>query len=183
MKHLRFLLSKIFFINLFKALFYGVLLVVFVLFGLRIATHHNDYLEVPDLTSIPFDRAVVILAEQGLRYEVLDSAKFNPDAPPLSILDHTPGFGDEVKVNRKIYLTVNPSGYGKVSVPNIIQITKRNAVSTLKAVGLDVGKITFRDNIGKNMVLEMRFEGAKIEAGATVPKTSKIDLVLGNGKR
>jgi len=101
----------------------------------------------------------------------------------LSILDHTPGFGDEVKVNRKIYLTVNPSGYGKVSVPNIIQITKRNAVSTLKAVGLDVGKITFRDNIGKNMVLEMRFEGAKIEAGATVPKTSKIDLVLGNGKR
>jgi beta-lactam-binding protein with PASTA domain len=158
MKHLRFLLSKIFFINLFKALFYGVLLVVFVLFGLRIATHHNDYLEVPDLTSIPFDRAVVILAEQGLRYEVLDSAKFNPEAPPLSILDHTPGFGDEVKVNRKIYLT-------------------------LKAVGLDVGKITFRDNIGKNMVLEMRFEGAKIEAGATVPKTSKIDLVLGNGKR
>ncbi|MGA0414782.1 MAG: PASTA domain-containing protein [Flavobacteriaceae bacterium] len=183
MKNLRFLWSKAFILSLFKAGLITVGLVAFTLLGLRVATHHNRYLTVPDLKAVPFDRAQLILEEQGLRFEVLDSAKFNPEVPALSILEHIPGPGEEVKVNRKIYLTVNPSGYRAVSVPNIIQITKRNAASTLKAVGLEVGKITYRDNIGKDMVLEMRFEGAKIEPGTPLPKTSKIDLVLGNGKR
>ncbi|MDC1402770.1 serine/threonine protein kinase, partial [Flavobacteriaceae bacterium] len=38
-------------------------------------------------------------------------------------------------------------------------------------------------NIGKDMVLEIRYEGEKIAPGVILPKTSKIDLVLGNGKR
>jgi hypothetical protein len=33
------------------------------------------------------------------------------------------------------------------------------------------------------MVLEIQFQGKKIEPGVLLPKTSKIDLVLGNGKR
>ncbi len=78
---------------------------------------------------------------------------------------------------------MNPSGYRKISVPNIIQITKRNAESMLKAVGLEVGKITYRDNIGKEMVLEIRYQGKKIAPGSVLPKTTKIDLILGNGNR
>jgi beta-lactam-binding protein with PASTA domain len=118
-----------------------------------------------------------------LRYEVLDSARFVPDLPPFSILSHSPSAGSEVKKNRKIYLTVNPSGYGKVTVPNLIQITKRNAESMLKAVGFELGKITYKDNLGKDMVLEILHDGKTISAGTLLPKTSKIDLVLGNGKR
>ena len=92
-----------------------------------------------------------------------------------------PGPGNEVKKDRKIYLTLNPSGYRKISVPNIIQITFRNAESMLKAVGFEIGKISFRNNIGKNMVLEIRYRGKKIAPGSVFPKTTKIDLVLGNG--
>ena len=33
------------------------------------------------------------------------------------------------------------------------------------------------------MVLEIRHKGEKIIPGTVLPKTSKIDLVLGNGKR
>ena len=65
----------------------------------------------------------------------------------------------------------------------MIQITKRNAETRLTAVGFVLGEITYRDNIGKDMVLEIRFEGDKIAPGVILPKTSKIDLVLGNGKR
>ena len=39
------------------------------------------------------------------------------------------------------------------------------------------------DNIGKDMVLEIRFEGRKIMPGDILSKASKIDLVLGNGKQ
>ena len=33
------------------------------------------------------------------------------------------------------------------------------------------------------MVLEIKYQGKKIEPGILLPKTTKIDLVLGNGKR
>ena len=88
-----------------------------------------------------------------------------------------------MKRGRKIYLTLNPSTYRKVSIPNVIQVTYRNAVTSLRAVGLEVGKITYRNNIGKDMVLALRFEGDEIEPGEKIPKSSKVDLVLGNGKR
>jgi beta-lactam-binding protein with PASTA domain len=118
-----------------------------------------------------------------LRYEVLDSAKFNPIYPPYAVIEQTPKAGSEVKRGRKIYFTLNPSGYRKLKVPNVIQITKRNAETRLTAVGFSLGEITYRDNIGKDMVLEIRYKGEKIAPGMILPKTSKIDLVLGNGKR
>ena len=88
-----------------------------------------------------------------------------------------------VKKNRRIYVTLNPSGYRRITVPNIVQITRRNAEVTLKSVGFSVGEISYKNNIGKDMVLEMRFNGQPIEPGILLQKTAKIDLVLGNGKR
>lgn len=123
-----------------------------------------------------------ILTPENLRFAILDSSKYNPDMPPLAVLEQSPKAGNLVKDRRKIYLTVNPSGYRKIKIPNVIQITKRNAESTLKAVGFEVGKITYRNNIGKDMVLEVRHNGKKIEPGVELPKTTTIDLVLGNGK-
>jgi hypothetical protein len=37
-------------------------------------------------------------------------------------------------------------------------------------------------NLGKDMVLEMRYKGRNIKPGDKVLKSSKIDLVLGDGK-
>jgi len=183
MQILKFLFSSDFYKQLFK-----MALILVVLFGiltvfLNVITHHNDYQKVPDLQGVLLKDVSPLLEEEQLRYEVLDSARYVPDLPPLSILSHSPAAGSEVKKNRKIYLTVNPSGYGKVTVPNLIQITKRNAESMLKAVGFELGEITYEDNIGKDMVLEIQHAGKTISAGTLLPKTSKIDLVLGNGKR
>ena len=118
-----------------------------------------------------------------MRYEVLDSAKFNPNYPPYAVIEQSPKAGSAVKRGRKIYFTLNPSGYRKLKVPNVIQITKRNAETRLTAVGFSLGEISYRDNIGRDMVLEMQYNGEKIQPGRVLPKTSKIDLVLGNGKR
>ena len=146
-------------------------------------TNHNEYQKVPDLKGIPLDVLPAIMIDQNLRFEVIDSTKFVPSLPPLSIIAHLPAADSEVKKNRKIYLTVNPSGYREITVPNLIQITKRNAESILKAVGFELGEINYRDNIGKDMVLEIQFKGKKIEPGISLPKTTPIDLVLGNGER
>lgn len=179
----RFLFSKFFLKQLGLAFLIGVLLIMGSLQLLKSITHHGQTLVVPDLKNTPLAIVDTLLQAQQLRYEVLDSAKYNPNLPPLAVTEQNPKAGERVKINRKIYLTINPSDYRKISVPNIIQITKRNAESTLKSVGLALGKITYRRNIGKDMVLEMRYQGEKIAPGTLLPKTTPIDLVLGNGKR
>src|SRR5690606_32198692 len=69
-----------------------------------------------------------------------------------------------------------------VSVPDLIEKTYRQAVPTLKSVGLQEGTITYKPYLGKDMVLAMLMNGKKIKAGDKVLKSSKIDLVLGDGK-
>ena len=64
----------------------------------------------------------------------------------------------------------------------MIQKTYREAIPTLKALGLEEGTVTYIPNIGKDMVLEMRCKGRNLNVGDHVLKASKIDLVLGDGK-
>ena len=80
-------------------------------------------------------------------------------------------------------MTLNPSGYRRISVPNVVQITRRNAEAKLKSVGFSIGDISYENYIGRDMVLEIRYLGEPIEPGTLLQKTTKIDLVLGNGKR
>ena len=183
MNFLYFLFSKSF----YKQLLYlglGIFILFWTIsFSLKLITHHQEYLKVPDLEGIPITALPAIMEQEYLRYEVIDSTRFVPELPPLSVIDHIPPAGSEVKTNRKIYLTVNPSGYRQITVPNLIQITKRNAKAMINAVGFQLGQITYKDNLGKDMVLEIAFQGKTITPGTLLPKTSKIDLVLGNGKR
>ena len=183
MNLLRFLISKSFFKQLFFAALCSVFLFLVTYFGLNIITKHNNYQKVPELRGISLIKLSDILEKEGLRFEIIDSSRYMPSMKPLTVISQIPFAGREVKKNRKIYLTVNPSGYRKITLPNIIQITKRNAVSLLKSVGFEVGEYTYRDNIGKDMVLEVMHDGKIIEPGVLLPKTTKIDLVLGNGKR
>lgn len=178
---LNFLRSRQFLIQLGLAAVVSVLLIVAVLQWLKSTTHHGDFVEVPDLAKLSVTEMREVLEAADLRYEVVDSANFNPDYPRFSIIEQNPPAGNKVKQNRKIYVTVNPSGYKKVSVPDIIQVTRRNATSMLRAVGLDVDEVTYIDELGKDMVYRIRYQGKYINPGDKLPKTSKIELVCGNG--
>lgn len=177
----KFLKSKVFLINIGLALLAIVVLSVIALQWLKESTNHGEFIEVPDLSKLSVMEMRGVIEDANLRYEVLDSANFNPDYPRFSIIEQDPPAGNKVKENRKIYITVNPSGYKKVTVPNIIQVTQRNAESMLRAVGLDVERITYIDELGKDMVYYIRHKGKRINPGDKIQKTSKIELVCGNG--
>ncbi|PIB26400.1 penicillin-binding protein [Maribacter sp. 4U21] len=178
---LNFLKSKTFLIQLGLSIVVLVILVFLVLRWLGSTTNHGEFVEVPDFAKLSVMEMRKSVEDVGLRYEVLDSANYNPDYPRFSIIEQNPAAGTKVKANRKIYFTVNPSGYKKVTVPKIIQVTKRNASSMLKAVGLDVQRVTYIDQLGKDMVYYIKFKGKDIKPGDKLPKTSKIELVCGNG--
>lgn len=182
MKHFfNFLKSRVFLINLGLAVLALVLLTFGLLQWLKDTTNHGELVEVPDLSKMSVMDMRKVIEGADLRYEVVDSANFNPDYPRFSIIEQNPPAGNKVKHNRKIYVTVNPSGYKKVTVPDIIQVTQRNATSMLRAVGLDVQRVTYVDELGKNMVYYIKYKGKNINPGDKLPKTSKIELVCGNG--
>ncbi|MDO4729407.1 MAG: PASTA domain-containing protein [Bacteroidota bacterium] len=158
-----------------------VVLVLIILQFLKSWTNHGQYIVVPDLSRKTLTEVDFILKENKLRFEVLDSTNYDPKFPAYSVISQSPEAAEHVKENRKIYLTINPSGYRKVTIPKIIQITRRSAEATLKAVGLEVGEVSYIDNIGKDMVLELAYKGKKIEPGEQLIKTSKVDLICGNG--
>lgn len=177
-----FLKSKTFFVQLGIALLLVVLVCFVTLSWLKGTTNHGEFVEVPDFSKMSVQDMRKVAEDAGLRYEVLDSTNYNPDYPRFSILEQNPIAGTKVKDNRKIYFTVNPSGYKKVTVPDIVQVTQRNASSMLRAVGLDVQRITYIDELGKDMVYRMKYKGKHIKPGDKLPKTSKIELICGNGK-
>ena len=179
----RLIFSKVFIKQLIYILFITFLLFMLVIYGLQYFTNHNIYIKVPNLEFLSLEETSNALKDNGLRFEVLDSTKYNPAYKPLTVIDQSPKFNDLVKKNRKIYITLNPSSYRELSVPNVIQITKRNAQTMLTAVGFKIGKIIYVNNIGKDMVIEIKFQGEKIKPGILLPKNSYIDLVLGNGKK
>jgi len=177
----KFIKSKALLVNLAAAVVVGIVAIVIALQWLKKSTHHGDFVEVPDLAKLSVMDMRDVIDRADLRYEVLDSANFNPDYPRFSIIEQNPPAGNKVKKNRKIYVTVNPSGYKKVTVPKIIQVTQRNATSMLRAVGLDVERVSYIDQLGKDMVYYIKYKGKRINEGDKIPKTSKIELVCGNG--
>lgn len=179
---LSFLKSKTLFIQLGLAALAVVILVFLLLRWLNSTTNHGEFVEVPDFSKMSVMDMRTAVEEANLRYEVQDSANFNPDYPRFSIITQDPSAGNKVKENRKIYFTVNPSGYKKVTIPNVIQVTQRNASSMLRAVGLDIQRVTYIDQIGKDMVYYIKYKGKQVKPGDKLPKTSKVELVCGNGR-
>jgi len=179
---LSFLKSRTFFIQIGLALLAIIILIFIVLRWLSSSTNHGEFVVVPDFAKMSVPEMRKAIEDADLRYVVLDSANFNPDYPRFSIIEQDPVAGNKVKEGRKIYFTVNPSGYKKVTIPNVIQVTQRNATSMLRAVGLDVQRVTYIDQIGKNMVYYVKYKGKRITEGQKLPKTSKVELVCGNGR-
>jgi len=122
-----------------------------------------------------------LLEESNLNYVVIDSASFNPKFPPKSVIEQNPLAGDFVKENRKIYLTLNPSNYRKMTVPDVLGKTKRQVVIQLKSLGFRIGKERYVKDLGKDVVRGLEMNNRKVEPGNKLPKNTVIDLVLGDG--
>ena len=178
---MKFFYSKSFIKQVFLAVvIFSVIILLSILF-LFFYTNQTSKILVPNLIGYEVSEIQEIMDDNKLRYEIIDSSFYNPDFEKNTILEQIPEPSKTVKKNRKIYLTVNPSSYGNVIFPDLIQLTLRNAQSTLSALDLELGEIDYEDNIGKDMVLKVFIDSKQILPGEIVPKKSKIDFIVGNG--
>lgn len=177
-----YLTSRVFVAQILAAMAIVAMIAYLFFHWITFTTHHGQEITVPDLSKLSAEQAEEKLAALDLDYIILDTVDFRPDAPKLTVVEQEPKAGSKVKEGRKIYLKINASKYTMVSVPDLIEKTYRQAIPTLEAVGLKEGTISYRPYLGKDMVLEMRMNGKKLKSGDKVLKSSKIDLVLGDGK-
>lgn len=183
MSLIKFLTSKVFFKQIALAIIALIVLVFIAMQWLKSTTNHGEFVEVPDLTGKSIETVKIEIKDHKLRFEIQDSANFNPNYPKFSVIEQYPLPGTQVKESRKIYLILNPSGYRKVEVPNVVRRTFRQAKPTLEALGFEIGNISYVDDLGKDEVIAIKHKGEELKAGDMLPLTSKIDLVLGNGNR
>jgi len=177
-----YLTSRVFFLQILVAI--AIIATISYLFfhWLTYTTHHDQEITVPDLSRLSAEQAEEKLDAVDLDYIILDTVDFRPEFPKLTIVEQEPKAGAKVKEGRKIYIKINAEKFTMVSVPDLVEKTYRQAVPTLESVGLLEGTITYKPYLGKDMVLEMSMNGKKLKPGDKVLKSSKIDLVLGDGK-
>lgn len=178
MSFVKFLTSKVFFKQLALAVVAIVVLCFIVLKWLNMSTNHGEFVVVPDLKGKSIETVGIELKDHDLAMEIQDSANYNPKYPKYSVIEQKPAAGSKVKENRKIYLILNPSGYRKVKVPNILKRTFRQAKPQLEALEFQIGEISYKKSIGEG-VISMSHKGKTLEPGTLLPLTSKIDLVIG----
>lgn len=178
----KYLTSRVFLVQVFLAVLIIAVLGFLFMHWLTFTTDHGNEITVPNLSKLTEEQVEEKLDELDLDYVLLDSVNYKSDYPKFSVVQQDPLPGAKVKVGRKVYIKINSSGFSSVKIPDLINKTYREAVPTLKALGLEEGTITYVPNLGKDMVLEMRFQGRNIKPGDKVLKSSKIDLVLGDGK-
>ena len=177
-----YLTTTVFFAQMVAALLIVGVLGFLFFHWITFVTNHGEEITVPNLSKMTPEQAETVLDEFDLDYEIIDTVDYIADFPKLTIVQQEPTAGSKVKGGRTLYLKINAATFTMVALPDLIEKTHRQAVPTLKAVGLLEGEITYKPYVGKDMVLEMWMNGKKINPGTKVLKSSKIDLVLGDGK-
>jgi beta-lactam-binding protein with PASTA domain len=182
----RFFISRYFIKNI--CIFIATVLVFILLItqGLKWYTHHTEKISVPSVEGMTVAEAKKIIKERGLEAVVNDSTFecASKSIKPGQIIpggqQPTPGY--QVKKGRKIYLTYLAYTKQPATMPNINGESVETAKSLILGAGLIPGKITEREHPHKGLVLEARFNGAKVSAGKQLHKGDIIDLIIGKGE-
>lgn len=153
-------------------------LIVVVLLSISKYTQHDSVITVPDVTTLTVENAAPFFEKKNLRYKVVDSIRVPTQAPGV-ILEQKPAPGAHVKENRIIFLTVNAASEEKISIPDVKDISQRQAEATLTATGFRVRDVQFVPSEFRDLVLGVSYNGRTLPAGAKLPKGSSLTLMVG----
>jgi eukaryotic-like serine/threonine-protein kinase len=176
----KFIARQSFFVNLLAAIIL-VFLVAFLFFeSLGWLTHHGEYLKVPSVTGKNVDDAVNLLEKEGFDVVITDSL-YNDSLPLNTVKKQLPDADATVKVNRTVFLNVNPTTLPMIEMPHLEGLSYRFALDKLSKNHLKLGDTTMRADFMKGSVLEQNYHGKKITAGSKIRWGSAVDLVIGAG--
>ena len=144
-------------------------------------TSHGQQVQVPDVRNLPFEKAVSILEDAGLRWEISDSTTFYENYPPGTVIDQDPKAKSYIKKIRIIYLNVNAMHAPIIPLPKLVDLPGRQGVAMLKAMGFKhVDLDSVPSELG-GLILQVTVDGHNVAAGNPVSVNSLVKIIVGDG--
>lgn len=167
---------------LLKHLLAAVIIVIALIAGavifLDVATKHNQELQVPDLSNMTVDEAKAEAGLNDMVIEVTDSV-FVKRMKRGTVYRQNPAPGSKVKSGRRISLTINAVNAKRITMPNLVGFSMRQAKAELLSRGLVLGRLIYVQDMATNNVLRQLYDNNEIAPGTMIDSESVVDLVLG----
>ena len=159
----------------------GVFLIICIvaLFVLDSYTRHGTEVMIPDFTGM---NAQELLQQESVSKDyiiVVSDYFYDRKTPPGTVLKQDPHVGEMVKKGRKVYVTVASNEPPKVIMPQLQDVSLRQAEIMLKAIGLELGTVIYKPSPYENAVLEQLHKGRIIHPGTEICAGETIILVVG----
>lgn len=168
-------------INLLLAVVITIGVIFGVLAWLDHYTRHNQAVVVPDVKGLTVSEAAQFFESNGLRYNVIDSV-FAKDAAPGSIVELVPSAGSKVKEGRIVFITVNALTSQMATLPEVEDLSFRQAYALLKAAGFTNIEIIYKPGEYKDLALGIETNGKLLTPGEHVPLAAPLELLVSNGE-
>lgn len=177
---IQFIRTRTFVFHLALALSIIVVILSTIYLGLGSYTNHGETITVPNFKGLDPKKLNEFISDKNLKYKIVDSV-YNPRLAQGTVIDQEPKPEYKVKEGRTIYLTINSQIPPQIKMPNLVDVSDRQAEAILQTYGLRMGQKIFRPDLAKNAVLDQLVGGTPIKPGTPIHKGSVIDLVLGDG--
>ncbi len=156
MSFFSFLRSKVFFRHTMIAVVVTIVIIWLILRMLNIYTRHGQAIAVPNFIGLSLDKIEDFASDNDLEAAIVDSV-YEMSLPKGTVAMQDPLPGTKVKKNRKIYLTVVALKPEQVAMPNLVDLTLRQATSMMETYGLKIGSLTYVPDIANNAVLKQKY--------------------------
>ena len=144
-------------------------------------TSHGQQVQVPDVRNLPLEKAIDILEDAGLRWEISDSTTFYENYKPGTVIDQDPKAKSYIKKIRIIYLNVNAMHAPIIPLPKLVDLPGRQGMATLRAMGYKHVEMDSIPSEMEGLILEVSVDGHKVAPGTPVSVNSKIKITVGDG--
>lgn len=157
-----------------------VLIVILILYFLKNYTKHGEAVAVPDLKGLYIEEAEKLLEKSDLYIEIIDSVYVH-DKPLATIVEQVPNSKSVVKKNRAIFVIVNKKQIKRVPLPEVNDLSYRQAVALISSLGLNVANVVYQPSEYKDLVIDVLIDSTSISPGTKLPDGTYLTLVVGSG--
>ncbi|MBC8321774.1 MAG: PASTA domain-containing protein [Bacteroidetes bacterium] len=151
-----------------------------VLKSMDIFTQHGDVYIVPDFYGQTLEQLHAKGYDAYFEFEIIDSVYFKMREKGTVVLQN-PLPGSKVKQGRHVYLTIVAQSPEKVLMPNLKNLSLRQALVTLESAGLLVGRLEYIEYFARNAVIDQLIGEEPVETDTELLQGTSINLVLGKG--
>ncbi len=165
-------------INLAAAVVVAILILSGVILWLKGYTLHGKEITVPQITGLSQQEAEMVLRGSDLFLVVVDST-YSDKAPLGTVVEQTPPALSHAKPDRAVYVVMNARTKRLIPLPELHDVSYRQAEATLRSIGLKLDKVEYEPSLYPDNVLDVRLEGNSLEAGTRLEEGTGVTLVIG----